>query len=139
MKRAFLEFLIDRGVISRQDVKELQENFHARSQPIGTIAGRNGLIRQEDIDAILSQQKHRHRPFGEIAIELGIMSYDQVDNILFVQRVERVTAVAERLVITGRCRRREILQEMVHFLPSTETPSLIARETVWSILTNTAD
>ena len=139
MKRAFLESLIDSGVVAPHVAAELRERLRAPGDPIGEIALRNGALRETDIDAILIEQTLRYRPFGEIAIELGLLSNDQVDDILFVQRVSNLTTVVEALVVSGRCSREEILHELVQFLPMTKTASLIARERVWSVLTNSTD
>ena len=139
MKRAFLESLIDNGAVAPQVAAKLRGRLRAPGDPIGAIALRNGVLRETHIDAILIEQGLRYRPFGEIAIELGLLSNGQVDDILFVQRVSNVTTVVEALIVAGRCSREEILHEMVQFLPMTKTASPIARERVWSVLTNSTD
>lgn len=103
MRRAFLEFLADDGMVPADRIEELWNMLRSAPEPIGSIAFSHGMITGNDIDIILDEQRHRYRPFGEIAMEMGMLRREQVEALLLVQQIRAAVETAEALALAGVC------------------------------------
>jgi CheY-specific phosphatase CheX len=82
----FGQYLVERGLVSREillKALELQESVNLR---FGEMALTMGFIGQNDVEAIHRAQWKDDLPFGEMAVKLGILTQDQKEQVLIKQR-----------------------------------------------------
>jgi hypothetical protein len=116
MRKAFLEFLVNQGIIRPEQPKALQHVLRGVPEPIGSIAFSYGMITGADIDGILDEQRENYRPFGEIAIDRRLLTREQVETLLGVQRIKAATDIAEALALSGVCTMDQIVPRLGQFL-----------------------
>jgi hypothetical protein len=126
MRKAFLKYLADEGMIDQAEVDRFHDRLRAAPEPIGAIAFRYGMITGGEIDEILDDQRHDDRPFGEIAIAKGLLSAEQVNTLLCVQQIRAATESAEALALSNVIRIDELAPKLGHFLYSVQENVLSA-------------
>lgn len=83
-------FLLNKGVITEQQLLEGLEYQERTNQRIGGLAVEAGLMSSDDTDQIFDRQASDNRRFGEIAVAERMLSRHQLDDLLFRQRVNNV-------------------------------------------------
>jgi hypothetical protein len=126
MRKAFLEYLVNAGIIPATKLSMAQTMLRGAPEPIGSIAFGYGLISGSDIDDILDEQREKYRPFGEIAVSRSLLTQRQVDMLLLVQHLRAATEIAEALALAGVCPVEQIMSALGRFLARAETPALCA-------------
>ena len=112
----FGSHLVERGIVTAEDVLTALERQRCRQRPIGQIALREGLLRVRDAFRILNEQgRHPGRLFGEVAVELGLMKPEDVESLLTKQRQER-PKLGEVLVEMGALSREQMEAELRVYL-----------------------
>lgn len=101
MQHPFIEFLLERNLISANVARRLIEEKRYVREPIGTIAVSHGLLRPDQIDVILDHQDDSNKRFGEIAAELGFLTQQQVETLIKIQQARVPTDIAEVLALAG--------------------------------------
>jgi CheY-specific phosphatase CheX len=82
----FGEFLIERWVITREQLLEALELQEYRNLKFGNLAVRKGYLTEDQVRAINEYQRKEDMRFGDIAIMLGVLSPDQVQEIITYQK-----------------------------------------------------
>ena len=101
MSHPFVEFLIERDLVSQEVGGQLAGQSKSIREPIGMIAVSHGLIQSEQIDVILDRQRECKQRFGEIAVELGFLAHGQVDTLVKIQEFRAAGNIAECLALAG--------------------------------------
>ncbi len=82
----FGEFLIERWVITREQLLEALELQEYRNLKFGSLAVRKGYLTEEDVKVINDYQRNEDMRFGDIAVMLGLLSPDQAQEIITYQK-----------------------------------------------------
>lgn len=78
----FGKYLVNKGVITQEDYKELIKKQLEVRVKLGTIAVADGLLSEEQAELVNKLQKQFDKRFGDIAIEKGFLTEAQVDELL---------------------------------------------------------
>lgn len=81
----FGQYLIERGEVSAEQVREALNLMDAENRSIGELAVEGRLISKADADKVNAEQRHRDMPFGELAAEMGLLDEEQIDNLVQLQ------------------------------------------------------
>lgn len=104
-------YLVDRKVITREQLLEALEEQRSKNLKFGEHAVRLGLIKESDIEKIKEIQKSKDLRFGEAAVQLGLLTYDQVEQIQRIQRSSHKLLgdiLVEKGIITPAALEREL-------------------------------
>ncbi len=82
----FGEFLIERWVITREQLLEALELQEYRNLKFGSLAVRKGYLTEEEVKIINDYQRNEDMRFGDIAVMLGLLSPDQAQEIITYQK-----------------------------------------------------
>lgn len=82
----FGEFLIERWVITREQLLDALELQEYRNLKFGDLAVRKGYLTEDQVRTINEYQRKEDMRFGDIAIMLGVLSPDQVQEIITYQK-----------------------------------------------------
>ncbi len=82
----FGNFLLNKDVISPEELIKAMEKQAAIHIKFGTLAIHEGLLTASEVDHIVIIQTHKNKRFGEIAIEEGYLTKEQVDFVLEKQK-----------------------------------------------------
>lgn len=82
----FGNFLLNRGILSAEELVHAMEKQASVHLKLGTIAIHEGLLTAPEVDNIVIMQTHKDKKFGEIAIEEGYLTEEQVDKLLSSQK-----------------------------------------------------
>lgn len=96
----FGEFLVQRGLVTREDVRRARAYQLGQSRRIGVLAMERYLLSPGQVLDIRSHQRRGAGLFGEVAVTLGHLTRAQVEHLLWVQRQNRVR-IGECLVKNG--------------------------------------
>jgi hypothetical protein len=101
MHHAFIQFLVDRDLISPSASKRLSSMRTLIPEPIGMIAVGHGLLQAREIDLILERQRHCSERFGEIAADMGFLNAGQVETLVKIQEFRTTMAICEALALAN--------------------------------------
>lgn len=79
-------FLVERGIITREQLLEALEEQKKASPKFGEHAIRLGYLTPEQVEEIRKLQKREELRFGEAAIRLGYLTPEQVEQIVRMQK-----------------------------------------------------
>lgn len=82
----FGAFLVERGVIKREELLEALEEQRKSNLKLGEHAIRLGYLTPTQVEEIRKLQKREELKFGEAAIKLGYLTPEQVEKIITVQK-----------------------------------------------------
>ncbi len=135
----FGQFLLERGVVSREELLEALAIQDTRNLRLGDYALRRGYLSEAQSEQINRTQLTEDKRFGEIAVEKGILDEAQVQELLTLQqndylmlgeallevgKLERATL--ERELKTFKGDQEKYLTDEVIFPPGIKDPSLLA-------------
>ena len=83
------QFLMERGVITPQQLLAATEAQRASNPLLGELAVRQGLLSEAQARRINDRQRADDRRFGDIALELGLLEPAQVEALLAAQKAGR--------------------------------------------------
>lgn len=118
MRKAYLEYLVEQGILSPDKLNIALERLHTPPEPIGSIAFSHGLLSCQDIDCILDEQRHSRLQFGQIAVQRGLLTSAQIETLLQIQQTRAASEVAEALALSGLCPPVLALEYLGRFLMS---------------------
>lgn len=110
----FGTYLLHKGLISPEDLKEAIAFQEESNRRIGEIARERGYLSAPQVDAIFQEQKKVDQPFGAIALRQGYLSRSQLDDLLFAQTVFS-THLGEALLIKGFITPEQFSEELNAF------------------------
>ncbi len=75
-------FLLNKGVVTREQLIDAMEKETTAHIQLGTLAMHAGLMTAEQIEDIRIAQTHTDKRFGELCVDKGYLSEAQVDELL---------------------------------------------------------
>jgi len=94
------QFLLERGVITREQLLLATQLQEARNRPLGAYAVERGYLSLDQAEHINREQQVTDQRFGELAARLGLMNESQISDVLAMQKVNRIR-IGEALVQLG--------------------------------------
>jgi CheY-specific phosphatase CheX len=85
MNKFFGQFLLERDVVSRDELMQALKYQRDSTKKLGEIAVARGYLTQKDVDYIHKKQQTVDRKFGELAITEGLLTEDQVKELMNIQ------------------------------------------------------
>lgn len=110
----FGSYLLEKGVISQQDLQDAIAFQEESNRRIGELARERGYLTKEQTEAIFLEQKSVDQPFGTIALKHKYLTRSQLDDLLFAQTVFS-THLGEALLIKGYLSPEQFSQELEAF------------------------
>jgi hypothetical protein len=100
--RLFGQWLVDRGVITRVDLREALALMRAVNSTIGELAVAHGLVTSAQAEEINELQRHVDGRWGDIAIALGVgrATAARIEQLVWDQQVENLR-LSDALVELG--------------------------------------
>ena len=87
------ELAQNRGWMSAAQARRINERQRAEDQRFGDIAESMGILERAQVEELLAEQKARRKLFGEILIEQGSINRLQLDAALREHQAERADAL----------------------------------------------
>lgn len=97
---AFGRYLLEKGLISQEDLRQAHAYLAQRNQRVGELAVHKGLLSAEQVQSLVELQKHSRKFIGELAVEQGLLTRSTLDDLLFSQTVHTFT-IGEALLANG--------------------------------------
>jgi hypothetical protein len=107
----FGQFLLEKGVLDKDQLLRALEIQRTSNPMLGEIAEQLGLLGAADARRINEKQKREDKRFGDIATELGLLTTSQVDALLAEQKNRR-KLFGEILVEEGMLTREALAAEL---------------------------
>ncbi|MET0290481.1 MAG: chemotaxis protein CheX [Pseudoxanthomonas sp.] len=85
----FGQFLLEKGVISPQQLLEALDAQRASNPTLGELAQQRGLLTAAQAKRINDRQRVEDRRFGDIAEDMGLLDSAQVNELLAAQKAQR--------------------------------------------------
>ncbi|OGF68176.1 MAG: hypothetical protein A2Y62_05275 [Candidatus Fischerbacteria bacterium RBG_13_37_8] len=130
----FGQYLLEKGVITKQQLLEAVAFQEQQNIKFGVYAMRKGYISKEQLESVLKEQKNSDMKFGEIAVKLRFLSDDQVLEIITKQQNDHIY-LGTALVMKGFMRKealekelKEYQQEQADYSPTRSFPAKIENE-----------
>ncbi len=135
----FGQFLLNRRVVSREQLLDGLLLQGDRNQPLGMYAVKQGYITHEQAERINVAQRGIDERFGDLAIELRLLTRGQVDELLLMQRNDHIrlgealvelghidTAALEREVEAFRADQAAFETGIIEFPPDTPDSAMLS-------------
>jgi CheY-specific phosphatase CheX len=94
------QFLLERGVITREQLLLATELQEQRNRPLGAYAVDRGYLTPAQAEQINREQQVTDRRFGELALSMGLLNDAQINDVLTLQKQGRIR-IGEALVAGG--------------------------------------
>ena len=89
LTRAFLDYLVEQGVLNDDSVSRVLDRQREMTIPIGRLALQTRTMTMREVNAALSVQLETKLRFGRQAIELGFIDQNDLDFLLNLQDQNR--------------------------------------------------
>lgn len=86
----FGQFLIRRGEIDAQQLREALDLMEELNLQLGALAVAEGFATEADCRRVNDEQRRTDLPFGELAMRMGVLSAIELEELLQQQRETRV-------------------------------------------------
>lgn len=96
----FGQFLLDRGVITKEALDDALAFQRESNRRIGEMAMEKSYLTPEQVDRIFAEQQLRDEPFGVIALRMKYLTRKQLDDLLFTQTIYS-THLGEAMLMRG--------------------------------------
>lgn len=96
----FGQFLVERGLISRESLLKAIELQESVNKSIGDIAIEMGLMSQADVEQVNMAQRTEDLRFGDLAVKLGLLTADGLQQALKKQS-ESHLYIGKAIVMVG--------------------------------------
>lgn len=110
----FGQFLLEKGVVSRQSVLQAVALQETTNLKFGEWAQQMDLIAEADVERIHRAQRSEDLRFGDMAVKLGILTEEQRQEILTRQRNSHLY-IGEALIKIGALDERHLQQYLAEF------------------------
>lgn len=97
---AFGRYLLEKGLITQEDLKQAYAYVFQRNQRVGQFAIQKELLTAEQVSSLVALQRHSRKFIGELAVEQGLLTRSALDDLLFSQTVHSAT-IGEALLAAG--------------------------------------
>lgn len=116
--RPFVSYLIDRHLVSREDISKVLRFQSQIDKRIGQIATLKGFISPRDVFYVVVSQVEFDVRFGDLAIQKGLMTPEQVQSVLKLQE-DPFLLFYESLLLTRIVPEGDLRRILKDFLEST--------------------
>ncbi len=122
LKEAFLEFLLEKGILDDAGVLQVLDYTREQTPPIGKLALKEKILTVHQITKILMDQADSGELFGDIGVKLGYLRPEQVTHLLEVQKkcVPGLPAVIGELGLAKagdvKCCQEEFLESLASII-----------------------
>lgn len=99
--KLFAQYLLERGLIDREQMLEVIEEQQAVNAGAGEMAVTMGLLTPDDLQVIRAEQLRNDEPFGRTALSLDLLTQKQLDRLKAHERSKRKMLLSEILVARG--------------------------------------
>ncbi len=110
----FGQFLVEKGVVSREKLLEAIELQEKNNLKFGEMALNMGMICKADVERVHDAQRSEDLRFGDMAVKLGLISPNQMQQVLTRQKNNHLY-IGEALVKVGALDEGEILRYLAEF------------------------
>ncbi|NUM37155.1 MAG: protein kinase [Candidatus Brocadiae bacterium] len=119
----FSYFLLEKGIISTQNLENINVIHSTVNLKIGQIALRLGLMLQEHIDKIVKVQSKIKKKFGELSLQMGFLNKEQLETIIHFQKSRHIS-IKEILILENILSVEEVQTqwELLSFLSTHSSP-----------------
>ncbi|WP_372368500.1 response regulator [Candidatus Uabimicrobium sp. HlEnr_7] len=83
---SFGQYLLQKGVISKDKLLHCLEVQNSINRKIGEIAVEEGVMIPEQVTKILKVQKRINKYFGQLTMQMRILTHSQIQNLLHIQK-----------------------------------------------------
>lgn len=107
----FGQFLLERNVITPQQLLEAVEFQETKNLKFGAYAVLKGYLTNDEVKRVLDEQKRIDMPFGELAVKLKLLTASQVEELLTLQKNDHILlgeALLQKGFLTNDSLQREI-------------------------------
>jgi glutamate 5-kinase len=112
----FGEFLVQRSVVTEEQVLKALNEQKKNRLPIGTVAVMEKFLTYKDVYEILNKQvAEPEKNFGELALELELLNLEELEKIVGLQK-EKNPHVGEILIEYGFIDRERLQNELNAFV-----------------------
>ncbi|MDY6848007.1 MAG: chemotaxis protein CheX [Geoalkalibacter sp.] len=110
----FGQFLVEKGVVSREKLLEAIDLQEKNNLKFGETALNMGMICKADVERVHDAQRCEDLRFGDMAVKLGLISPNQMQQVLTRQKNNHLY-IGEALVKVGALDEGEILRYLAEF------------------------
>ena len=82
----FGQFLLEKGAITTEQLKDALEYQRQLTVKIGELAVNKGLISKKEAEFINLEQRRTDKLFGELAVELGFLTPEQLEKLIIIHQ-----------------------------------------------------
>lgn len=110
----FGQYLLERHLISREQLLEATKYQYQRNQKFGEYARAKGWVNDAQLAEIETKQRSEDKRFGELAVSLGFLTEPQVQEILQAQKSDYVY-IGQALAQTEALSERQVEEYLADF------------------------
>jgi len=110
----FGQFLVERGVVSREALLEAIALQEATNLKFGEVAKNLGILSDADIEKVHAAQRTEDLRFGDMALKLELLSQAQMDEVLTKQKNDHLY-IGEALVQVGALDGEALKKQLADF------------------------
>ena len=118
--KLFGSYLIEQGLVTREQVLQALDTQHIFRVPIGRIAVSEGKMSETQVLETLNCHTDYDQSFGAAALKLGFLRTDDLQHLLRVQKAE-TRLIGEILVEMGAIDRPTMESKLQEFLEAAES------------------
>ena len=139
--RFFGQFLVEKGIVSREDILAAIDLQEQRNLKLGEMAVKMGYLTPADIDRAHKAQFSKDMKLGDILIATGLLNADQLREILARQK-ETHLYIGEALVQGGSLTPEQLqhhldefnLEQAQYVSVGVELPAGVANGKTWEMI-----
>jgi CheY-like chemotaxis protein/CheY-specific phosphatase CheX len=110
----FGQYLLERGIVKREQLIEAIKYQEDIKQKLGEVALEKGYLTEAQIKKIHNEQKTTDLMFGELAVKLGFLDENQLDELITIQKNNHIF-LGEALVKKGFVSQKTIDNQLEKF------------------------
>ncbi len=121
---AFLFFLVDRGLLPREEAEAIMATAAKSSQLLGQMLLRRKLLTLAQMVKLLDQQAcEPGRRLGELAIESGYVTRAQLEEVLSDQAHTHGQHPLDQLLMSNRLSQAAVLEALIAYVKLFDEPA----------------
>ena len=110
----FGQFLVERSIISREELLKAIALQESVNKNIGDIVLELGFMTESDVEKVNRTQRSVDLRFGELAVKMGLLSQEQMQLVLAKQK-ETHLYIGEAIVRTGGLTEEQLQRHLEEF------------------------
>lgn len=124
---AFLYYLVERGLLEREEVEEVIDAAAKSSQRLGRLLLRKKLVTLRQMVELLDRQAcEPGRRLGELAVEAGYCTEAQLESMLKEQKGHVGQHPLDHLILSGRLSQQALMEALVSYVKLFDEPATLA-------------